>query len=172
MFGSSAPRGTLVVEHHGEQGWVAFADGQLLGAEVGEVSGHDALVTMLGWGDGRFEFSATADEELIETAEPRPLAGAVFEAVCATDEAEREAADPGETYSAMVPMIGPGTTFEVDTDLADRHGSALDKTEQAVLELASTGFSVERASKVIPEPADVVRAAFDSLVELGVLVPR
>jgi Tfp pilus assembly protein PilZ len=96
MFGTSAPEGTLVVESDGEQGWIAFVGGQLLGAELGVQTGHDALVAMLLWADGRFEFEATADAKLVETAPRRPVAAALLEAVCALDELNREKADEDE----------------------------------------------------------------------------
>ncbi len=85
MFGGAAPQGTLVVECDGEQGWIAFADGQLLGVEMGALTGHEALVALLDWADGLFEFEARADAKLVESATRRPLTGAVLEAVCAID---------------------------------------------------------------------------------------
>ncbi len=79
-----------MVECDGEQGWIAFAEGQLLGVEMGALTGHEALVALLDWADGRFEFEASADAKLVESAARRPLAGAVLEAVSAIDERERE----------------------------------------------------------------------------------
>lgn len=176
MFGSSAPQGTLVVEHEGEQGWIAFADNMLIGAEVGALSGHDALVAMIGWGDGRFQFEASADPKLVETATPRPLPGAVLEAVCAIDEAEHAGGDGAggadEPERIEAPPIGPETTFEVDYEQLDLTRSGLDKTDEAVVELAGAGMSVRRVCDVIPEPEALVEASLQGLVELGVLVPR
>ena len=194
MFGSSAPQGTLVVEYEGEQGWIAFADGDLLEAEVGLSTGQDALVAMIGWGDGRFQFEASADPGLVESASRRPLAGAVLAAVCALDEASQDAddddadeeeeseeatelspearvwnsRDPGETQV----MLGPLTIFEVDLEQYQIASGSLDKTEEAILELLQAGMSVERVCDVIPEPEAQIRSAIDGLVELGVIVPR
>ncbi|MAG30444.1 MAG: hypothetical protein CL908_06045 [Deltaproteobacteria bacterium] len=262
MFGCSAPCGTLVVEFDGEQGWVAFVDGQLVGAELGLMSGQEALVAMLDSGDGQFEFEANVDPKLVESAEPRPLAGAVLEAVCALDEMQgdaREAADEdaqsgsdldvsdddatlvdfgldvseaemtvvdfgldvpevetnaadfgGNLAEADVTIIdfglgeadddvtaidlGPGsgedsaaladhpagavvaiddsTTFEVDVQQQGQSGDALEKTEAAVVELATSGMSVARLCAIIPEPDDRVQRVIEELVEAGVLRPR
>lgn len=187
MFGSSAPEGTLVVEHDGEQGWVAFAQGQMLGAELGAASGKDALVTMLSWGDGRFQFEASVDDGLRAGATPLPLAGVVLDAVCALDElmnastssTEVTATDgdlefdlgDGEGLSIGMP-IEASTTFEVDVEQEDLSRDALDKADDAILELAKAGMSVERLCSVIPEPPERIQASIEALVELGVLVPR
>ncbi len=48
---------------------------------------------------------------------------------------------------------------------------SLDKTEQAVLDLARAGMSLARIEAIIPEPAERVRAAMAALVEMGVLIP-
>ena len=171
MFGSSAPEGTLVVERDGEQGWIAFASAQLLGAELGALSGHEALVAMLEWGEGRFQFEATADEKLVATATAagRPLEAAVFEAVCALDERGR-GSDEDEEDDAY--SIGESTTFLVDLEQEDASRSALGKTEEAVLELAKSGMPTDKLKAIIPEPEELVQRALEGLVELGILIPR
>ena len=187
MFGSSAPEGTLVVEHDGEQGWVAFAQGQMLGAELGALSGKEALVTMLSWGDGTFQFEASVDEGLREGATPSPLAGAVLDAVCSLDERANASSSSGQgdplageqgldfddadDVVIAIP-IASSTTFEVDVEQEDLSRDALDKTDDAILELAKAGMSVERLCSVIPEPSERIHASIEALVELGVLVPR
>jgi len=201
MFGTSAPEGTLVIEREGEQGWVAFADGQLIGAELGALEGREALIAMLGWGEGRFQFEATADRRLAEKNTPEPLIAVVLDAVCAIDERERDASaanasdesgsdsidvdvdvdvesfedlnlDDEEEDVASVVTISEASTFDVDPEQEDLARSSLDKTDEAILDLAKAGMSVERMFGVIPEPAEVVRVALEGLVELGVLVPR
>jgi Tfp pilus assembly protein PilZ len=175
MFGSSAPQGTLVVDRDGEQGWIAFADGQMLGAELGSLSGQDALVAMLRWGDGRFQFEASADPKLIESATPRPLAGAVLSAVCTLDEEgqnENSSANLDGSVSDHSMPIDGSTTFEVDGEQEEASRASLDKTADAVLELVKAGMSVERVCAVIPEPEAEIQSALEALVESGVLVPR
>lgn len=176
MFGSSAPQGTLVIDRDAEQGWIAFAGGQLLGAELGNLSGQDALIAMLRWEDGRFQFEASADPSLIEAATPWSLSGAVLSAVCAIDEEGRsEAGDSGDEnadVACYAMPIEPSTTFEVDFEQEEESRASLDKTADAILELVKAGMSVERVCAVIPEPTELVQASIEGLVELGVLVPR
>lgn len=173
MFGSTAPQGTLVVERDGEQGWIAFAEGQFLGAELGGVCGHDALAAMLDWGDGRFQFEASADQKLIASAKPCSLDGAVLKAMCAIDE-RAHANDNYEEEEAIAPpvSISGTTTFGVDMAQAMISRSSLDKTGEAVFELAQSGLTLDKLKSIIPEPAAKVQAAVEELVELGVLLLR
>lgn len=139
MFGSSAPQGTLVVEHEGEQGWVAFADGDLLGAELGLLSGQDALVAMLAWGDGHFQFEASVDAGMIESARRRPLPGAVLAAVCALDEANRDENDRWQDAPRDDPQGDPQDDPQ-ETQRAFADGRATARRDPGALQ-ASPGLS-------------------------------
>lgn len=180
MLGSSAPRGTLVVEYEGEQGWIAFAENQLLAVELGAQTGKDALVSMLAWGDGLFEFEVTVDEALLASPEPRPLGAAVLDAVCTLDEADQEVSDvgldaafgPDGVASVATIPIEDTTKFEIDFEQAELSRAGLDKIEDAILELARAGMSVAQFCDVIPEAPESIRASVAGLVEVGVLVPR
>ncbi|MBW2271612.1 MAG: hypothetical protein JRH16_23945, partial [Deltaproteobacteria bacterium] len=67
-------------------------------------------------------------------------------------------------------VIGPTTTFAVDASSAgDAARAELGKTEEAVLDLALVGMSVDRMLGVIPEPESEIHAAFDTLVERGLI---
>lgn len=160
MLGSSAPQGTLVVEHDGEQGWIAFAQNQLLGAELGALTDRDAIEEMLGWQEGRFEFDARVEPSLLEANARQPLAAVVLEAVCARD----ERAQAGSVHP-------PEATYRVDLEQAELAAGQLDKTEAAVLDLARAGMSRARIEAIIPESRERVGAAIASLVEMGVLSP-
>ncbi len=166
MFGSSAREGTLVVEREGEQGWIAFADNQFLAAELGAKSGTCVIDEMLGWTEGRFEFEARVDPALLASPDRKSLAAVLLEAVCARDERARPAAR-GASPSAS---ISGDATFLVDFEQEEVANASLDKTEQAVLDLARSGMSVARIESIIPEPAERVRAAVAALVEMGVLI--
>jgi hypothetical protein len=167
MFGSSAKEGTLVVEREGEQGWIAFADNQFLAAELGAQSGKRVIQEMLGWTEGRFEFEARVDPALLSSPARESLAAVVLEAVCARDEWARPAAR-GATPAVA---ISRDATFLVVAAQEEVANAARDKIEQAVLELARSGLSVNRIEAIIPEPFDRVRAAVAALVEMGVLIP-
>ncbi len=167
MFGSSAPEGTLVVEREGEQGWIAFAGNQFLAAELGSLSGKPAVVEMVGWTEGRFEFEARVDPALLAGGSRESLAGVVLEAVCAGDERERS----GGSGLASVFDLECDATFAVDAEQEEIARASLDKTELAVLDLARSRMSVARIEAVIPEAPERIRAAVASLVEMGVLIP-
>ncbi len=57
------------------------------------------------------------------------------------------------------------TTFTVDIGAADAIRDELTKTEEAILELALVGMSVERIIDVIPEPEPEVYSSLDDLME-------
>jgi hypothetical protein len=167
MFGSSAREGTLVVEREGEQGWIAFADNQFLAAELGAATGKRAIEEMLGWTDGRFEFEARVDPNLLASAAREPLAGVVLEAVCARD--ERGRSKPTGVGPAI--EFSGDAIFVVDVEQEEVARGSLDKTELAVLDLARSRMSVARIEAIIPEAPERIRAAVASLVEMGVLIP-
>ena len=176
MFGSSVAQGTLIVEQGGEEGWIAFAEGQFLGAELGAKSDQDALVEMLSWSEGDFRFEASADKALLETTSSASLESAVLKAVVGVEESPGGKAGPGadgsEAGDSGSKSMGPSTTFAVDTAQEDLSRALLDKTAEAVLELARAGMSIQKLEAIIPEPPDDVQLALEELVELGVLMPR
>ncbi len=172
MFDSSAPLGTIVVDRDGEQGWIAFAQGQFLHAELGAAAGPDALVAMLDWGEGLFHFEATVDEKIVANATPRSLEGVVFEAMCALDERGRSDEQDDGDEEDDVCVVGVSTMFRVDLEQAEILRSLLGKTEDAVLELAKSGMATAKLKEIIPESSDAIQEALESLVERGVLIPR
>ena len=72
---------------------------------------------------------------------------------------------------AKIPVVD-ATTFEIDFEQVEFARSVLNKTEDAILELARVGMSVAQFCDVIPEEPDVIRASVMGLVEMGVLIPR
>jgi hypothetical protein len=185
MFGSSAPCGTLVVDYDGEQGWVAFADGSLLGAELGALKDHDAIVAMLEWPDGHFEFEAVADELLVDMAERHPLAAAILEAERASGQrnaggrASRRGASAEETIvlepgDVHIPCLqfGPDTILDVDSEIEEQLGSVLGKLEQAVFDLASSAMPLGKIVEIIPEAEERIHVVVEGLIESGLLRPR
>ncbi len=178
MFGSSAPRGTLVVDRDGEQGWIAFADQWLLGAELGALKDHDALTAMLDWPDGHFEFEAVADESRVERGTRRPLMAAILEATCAIDErragraasgrgdsAERSSVVESADSHVMSLHLASDTILEVDSEIEKQLGTPLDKLEQAVLDLAKFLMPLSKLLEIIPEDDERIHAAVEGLVE-------
>lgn len=160
MFATSAPKGTLILRKGQEEGAICFEGGALRLARLGAVSGMKALVRMLSWREGSFEFHTAVEEE--GGGEDLPIEAAVFDAVRQIDEGGR--LDP-----ASFPLQGrlvamPGA--------ADASAGELTKVEAALLDLARVGFTVQRALEVIPEPDPEIFRALQALVDLGALELR
>lgn len=155
MFATAARRGTIILRRGEEEGLICFEGGLLRTVRVGAVTGMKALIRMLRWQDGTFEFH-TSLEELGTGEAPFPLEAAVFDAVRQIDE--------GESVNA--------SAFPLQARLVARHGSgdsgfsgALSKVEEALLDLAQAGFTVQRALEVIPEPDPEIFRALQSLID-------
>jgi len=187
MFGANSPRGTLVVTRGVEEGVIVFEGGALLVARLGELGGVPALERMLRWRDGSFEFHSSMDQFEKPTGERIPLNAALLDALCHLDERrERAASPPGlediDLEADIDFEIGPAqpsaedlpprTTFSVDLARADAIREELDKTGQAILDLAAVGMTVAKMIGVIPEPEAEVRAALQVLLARGAIRRR
>jgi hypothetical protein len=158
MFSALSKRGTLTVSHGVEEGIVVFEDGFLRQAQVGGVSGVKALARMLSWREGFFEFRTHVDP--IETSEAAlPMEAAILDAVRMLDESQRSGG----------PVLSPTARLEIERSKLAESGPPLGKTEQAVLELATAGFTVRRILDVIPENDAMIRSAILALVERGLV---
>jgi Tfp pilus assembly protein PilZ len=87
MLATTAPRGTVVLRHGEEEGLVCFEGGILRKVRLGPATGMKALVRMLSWRDGTFEFHTTVEECSGEA--PFPLEAAILDAVRQIDESQR-----------------------------------------------------------------------------------
>ena len=158
MFATSSQQGTLMLRCDQEEGVICFDAGLLRLAQLGSTTGMKALVRMLSWRAGVFEFHARIDEREIKDA-PFPLEAALFDAVRQIDE--------GATVNQK--------NFPLHAKLVRRAGGDLDafatpsKVEAAVLDLATAGFTVQRALEVIPEPDPEIFKALQALVEAELL---
>src|SRR5262249_30558492 len=151
--------GTLSARSGAEEGVLAFEGGNLRYARLGAARGLKALVRMLQWSTGTFEFHAHVDA-LDREDEPLGLEAALLEATRRLDEAVRA----GST------RLDPTLRFGVDRAALAAAG-ALAKVEQAVLDLATAGFTVRRILDVVPEDDAQVSDALLALIERGVLTP-
>jgi Tfp pilus assembly protein PilZ len=154
MFSTSARRGTIFMRHGEEEGLICFDGGLLRVARIGPVTGMKALVRMLCWREGTFEFHSGLEEPSVGDA-PLPLEAALSDAMRKIDEAHR--LDP--------------SGFPLQARLVARHArdgqfsGVLGKLEEALLDLAHAGFTVQRALEVIPEPDAEIFRALRSLVD-------
>jgi Tfp pilus assembly protein PilZ len=154
MFGSSAQIGTLIFRHGEHEAMVGFEAGMLRFARLGPTTGMKALVRMLTWTEGSFEFHARLDPVKHPEA-PLPLEAAMLDAVRQIDEANRSDA------RRFPPDAKPRVTGESH----DVEG----KTAEAVLDLARAGMSVQRILDVIPEPDPEIQEVLAQLVDAGAI---
>ena len=158
MFTHTAPRGTLVLRCDQEEGVICFDGGLLRLARLGSTRGMKALVRMLSWKDGIFEFHARIEEADITDA-PFPLEAALMDAVRQMDEGTTVDSHRFPLHATLARMV--------DGDLA-AFGDPT-KVESAVLDLAAAGFTVQRALEVIPEPDPEIFRALHALSESGLI---
>jgi len=158
MFGTGAQQGTVILSASGNEGTVVLQHGMLLAVRLGAVSGLKALVRLLAWREGTFEFHGGV-EPVPDAEPPLPLDAALLEAVRQVDEIAR----------APLAVLPPRTVFAVHRALLDREAEALEKTEQAVLDLAAAGASIGRICDVIPVGDAEIYRALSSLIEREVL---
>ena len=161
MFATTARRGTIFLRNGEEEGMICFDNGLLRVARIGQVTGLKALIRMLCWTQGSFEFSSGLEDPASGDA-PLPLEAALFEAARNIDERSRVDA----------------AAFPLQARLVARHmkdgqfTGALSKIEEALLDVAQAGFTVQRALEVIPEPDVEVFRALRTLIDTGMLELR
>lgn len=157
MFGAAAQAGTLTLKRGEQEGAVGFEAGMLRFARLGSVTGMKALIRLLAWQHGSFEFHARVEAgEAVEA--PLPLEAALLEATTQLDEMRRVDARsfPGEAQVRLAPGAGEA-------------GEPTSKVEEAILDLARAGFSVARIVEVIPEPDPEIYRAFAVLADRGAI---
>ncbi len=161
MFASCGPRGTVTLTRGTEEGTIAFENGQLLVAQLGPVTGTKALARLLLWEEGEFEFRNHVDPGPYDQS-AMSLEAALLDGLRRIDEEKQ----------LQLPQLPPEASLDVDRERLTWVDSPLSKTEEAVLELATAGFTVRRIFDVIPETDAEIRAALATLVERGVLTQR
>jgi Tfp pilus assembly protein PilZ len=156
MFGRAAPAGTLALRREvgEEEAVIGFEKGLMRFVRLGPRTGVKALVRVLDWKRGSFEFHARLDP--VEPTEP-PLP---FEAALLAALQQRD-----ELASANYRELDPGRKLRAVGEAP----ASPSKIEAAVLELASAGFSLARMLDVIPDPDPEILAAVAHLVDGGQL---
>jgi Tfp pilus assembly protein PilZ len=162
MFSQTSPQGSIVLRNGEDEGVISFRGGELVLARLGSVSGMKAMVRMLTWVDGTFEFYSTVEESSVGD-EPFSLQAAVFDAMRQIDESER--LDLGRSFPLQARLVAV-------RDAALEAADDRTKVESALLDLAHAGFTVQRALEVIPEPDPEIFRALRSLIDQGALELR
>jgi Tfp pilus assembly protein PilZ len=158
MFGTGAQQGTVLLSANGQEGTVVLQNGMLLAVRLGAVSGLKALVRLLAWREGSFEFHGGV-EPVSDVEPPLPLDAALLEAVREVDEIAR----------APLAGLPPRTVLTVHRAVLDREAAELEKTEQAIFDLAEAGSPIARICDVIPVGDAAIYRALSSLVDRGFL---
>jgi Tfp pilus assembly protein PilZ len=161
MFASTARRGTIYLRHAEEEGVVCFEAGVLRVARIGPLTGIKALVRILRWKDGTFEFQTSVDEAGDGDA-PLPLQEALLDAARHIEESRRIDTAAFPLQARLVACHASEGQFT----------GVLSKLEEALLDVAQAGFTVQRALEVIPEPDSEVFRAMRSLIDAGMLELR
>jgi Tfp pilus assembly protein PilZ len=157
MFAISAPEGTLYLRCGQEEGLIGFQAGLLRFARLGSSSGMKALVRMLSWREGSFEFHSQL-EDAGAPEPPLPLEAALLDAVRQIDEGGRI----DQARFPLQALTKAGSADPCDYDLS--------KVEAAVLDLAHVGFTVGRIIDVIPESDSEIFRALGSLADEQLVV--
>jgi Tfp pilus assembly protein PilZ len=161
MLATTARRGTIYLRHAEEEGLVCFEGGVLRVVRIGPMTGMKALIRMLHWEEGTFEFVTSVEQSTGGDA-PLPLQAALLEAARHIDESRR--VDP--------------SAFPLQARLVARHSGegqftgVMSKVEEALLDVAQAGFTVQRALEVIPESDPEIFRALRSLIDAGMLELR
>jgi Tfp pilus assembly protein PilZ len=155
MFGTTANRGTLTLRQGQREGIIGFEGGLLRYVRLGTTTGMKALLRLLGWTEGSFEFHARLDP-VDQPEAPLPLEAALIDAVRRLDEFR------GMDLSRFPADAQPSVQEDAPDD-------DLTKLESAVLDLVRAGLSVGRIIEVIPEPDPEVYCALDLLLDRSLI---
>lgn len=153
MFATTAPQGTLHLRNDREEAAIGFERGLMRYCCIGTHTGMDALVRVLSWRKGTFEFHAHLEEMKVSDP-PLPLEAALLEAACQIDESEVEVTSRFALQAHFVVNDG-----------VDRCSGQLTKVEAAVLDMARGGATVQRMLDIIPEPDSEILRALESLAD-------
>ena len=159
-FGLSSREGTITVSHENQEGYIAFSEGALVATCIGRVTGIKALARLMRWKEGRFEFHARIEAQIVRDT-PVSLESAILDSMREIEKVDREADS----------RLDAGTTFELGADEVEKLGTDLGKIEGAIIDLVRVGANVRKLLDVIPESDANIQKALASLVEQAALIP-
>lgn len=160
-LGLSSQEGTVTVINGNQEGYIAFSQGSLVATRVGRVTGPKALVRLLAWTQGRFEFYARIDSQIVRDP-PVHLEAAVLDAVREIDESRRDRAVLSDQEMSF--ELAPVAVHGLAGDLG--------KIECAIVDLVRVGANVRRLLDVIPEPDMLIHEALAELIGQEILIPK
>ncbi|MEZ4291353.1 MAG: PilZ domain-containing protein [Myxococcota bacterium] len=157
-FGQCVPRGRFTLVRGGQVGTAQVEGGRLQSAQLGACVGIKALVRLLAWDTGEFEFHPNGPAEAAGAPLGLPIEVALLEAARILDEdrlSPRRRLDPTRRV-AIVPETLPGA-------------AGPSKLEQQILDLAGSGTPVSRLLDGIAETDARIEDTLLDLVERGLL---
>lgn len=160
-FGTSSQEGTLTVMKGSQEGYIAYSQGCLVATRIGRVTGMKALVRLLRWTQGHFEFHAHIDDQIVRDP-PVPLDAVILDAM-------REINRTGRDRAVR---FAPEVSFDLSTDGAASYAGDMGKIECAIIDLVGVGANVRKLLDVIPEADARIHEALVSLIEHEILIRR
>lgn len=158
-FGMCVPSGRFTLMRSGEIGTIQIHEGVMGSVQIGASFGIKALVRMLAWEHGNFEFHAITEPATDSTGWSMPIEAGLLEASRFLDESRRES-------HVTLPMEAG---LRVEHQVIDVESPELSKIEQSVLDLAGLGMSVARLIDTIQEPDGLIEGCILDLVERGAI---
>jgi hypothetical protein len=158
-FGQCVPSGRFTLRRGSEIGTIAIHEGVMRSVQIGAAFGIKALVRMLSWEDGKFEFHAMT-ESPSDSADGQwsmPIEMALLEAARFLDEGRRD-------RQAILPRKAGLRIQHHEIDVDD---PKLSKIERSILDLADVGMSVGRLIESIQEPNGLIEDCIFDLIERG-----
>ena len=155
MLGATVNRGTLTLCQGQREGILGFEAGLLRYVRLGTTSGMKALLRLLAWTEGSFEFHARLDS-VDQPEAPLPLDAVLLDAAHRTDEFGRM------DLSRFPADAEPSVQEDAPTE-------DLTKLEASVLDLVRAGLSVGRIVEVIPEADPEIYCALDLLLDREII---
>lgn len=115
--------GELQIEHRGQRGSLSFKDGQLLDAEMGHLTGTDAIFRLLTWEFGQYEFDFNAV--------PKPKR--IEKTIAQVKEEGLKRLDQWNQMCGQLPSLD--TVLRVDRSAVEGRGEALSAEMSILLSL-------------------------------------
>lgn len=157
-FSSVSSAGTLLLTCGGQQGKVAYRDGEILYTTTGLVSGAKALGRMFTWTDADFEFRREV-EPIDDAPAPLPLQSAIISGAVERD----------EIAHLDLAGLGPDSVFALDEQRLAALVAELDDLAVDIAENAGMGFPLAALIDIVTAGDAVIYKTLVDLVQAGIL---
>ncbi len=159
-FSGIAMQGTISLTRGPDEGKIIYAEGEILQATTGLVSGAKALGRMFSWTDARFEFHPEVGQ-IEGVTERLPLESAVLAASVERDEIRR----------LDLASLNGESVFSLDDERFQHLKGDLGELQLEVADHAGMDFSLEVILDMLSANDAAIYNALVGLIESGVLSP-